>query len=172
MALLRWLDKNFEYAVLGLLLAALTFFSFTNVVLRYGFNESIIWSDEFCRYSLVLSGFISIPCWLRHKTGLRVDALITLLPELPRKVLDYAVNIFLLFFFAYLLYGTDMVVARAMKIKLLAPTLRFPMAYLYAVIGFCFALSIFRLLQMLAEQIASDMKKHRGANAARTGERA
>lgn len=170
MALLRWLDKNLELTILALLLAALTFFSFINVVLRYGFSESIIWSDEFCRYCLVISGFMSIPCWLRHKTGLRVDALITLLPELTRKVLDYIVNIFLLFFFCYLLYGTEMVVARATKIKLLAPTLRFPMSYLYIIIGFCFALSVFRLLQMLVEQISSDMKQ-RGKTAAQTGER-
>jgi TRAP-type C4-dicarboxylate transport system permease small subunit len=124
MAVLRWLDRNFEYALLAALLAALTAFSFLNVMLRYGFNSSIVWSDEVCRYSLVLSGFFSIPCWLRHKTGLRVDAFLPLFPEKLRGVFDWGASLLMLALFSYLTYGIWLVTTHSLRINLLSPTLR------------------------------------------------
>ncbi len=153
MVLLRWLDKNFEYVLLAILLGILAILSFLNVVLRYGMNSSILWSDEVCRYCLVLSGFFSIPCWLRHRTGLRVDAFLPFFPAKMRSALDIIISCIMLGLFVYLTYGTWLVVRQALKISLLSPTLRFPLAYLYGAIAFAFVLSCFRLLQALAQQI-------------------
>ncbi|MDR1520031.1 MAG: TRAP transporter small permease [Planctomycetota bacterium] len=153
MAVMRWLDKNFEYVLLAALLAVLTVFSFLNVILRYGFNSSIVWSDEVCRYSLVLSGFFSIPCWLRHKTGLRVDAFLPLFPEKLRIIFDWGASLLMLALFSYLTYGIWLVTRHSLRINLLSPTLRFPLAYLYGVIALAFVLSCTRLLQALAQQI-------------------
>lgn len=156
MATIRWLDKNFEYAILAVLLFTLTVFSFSNVVLRYCFGSSIIWADEVCRFALVLSGFFSIPCWVRNKTGIRVDALLVLLPAKARAVCEYAVTFAMLALFAYLLKGTGMVVAGAVRINLVSPSLQFPMHYLYDAIWFAFLLSVVRLVQALAVQIRDD----------------
>jgi TRAP-type C4-dicarboxylate transport system permease small subunit len=150
---LRWLDRNFEHVLLAALLAVLTVFSFLNVTLRYGFNSSIVWSDEVCRYSLVLSGFFSIPCWLRHKTGLRVDAFLSLFPGRIRAVFDWGASLLMLALFSYLTYGIWLVTRHSLRINLLSPTLRFPLAYLYGVIALAFVLSCTRLLQALAQQI-------------------
>lgn len=62
MKFLRWLDKHFEHVILAILLIVLTFFSFANVIMRYVLKGGISWSDEVCKYSLVLSGFFSVPC--------------------------------------------------------------------------------------------------------------
>lgn len=147
MSILKWLDKNFEYTALSVFLAVLTVFSFLNVVLRYAFGSAILWSDEVCRYALVLSGFFSIPCWLRYKNGLRVDALVILLPKSVQRALEHIVSALLLALFAYLTYGTWLAIKNALKINLLSPTLRFPLAYLYTFIAFAFVLSCVRLLQ-------------------------
>ena len=156
MAIARWLDKNFEYVILAVLLMVLSFFSFGNVVLRYCFGSSIIWADEVCRYALVLSGFFSIPCWVRNGTGIRVDALLLVLPVRVRNVCEYFVDLIMIALFAYLLKGTDMVIAGAIKINLLSPALRLPMFYLYYTIWFAFFLSLVRLVQAVTARIRSD----------------
>ena len=66
MMFLKWLDRHFEHTVLAVLLVVLTVLSFMNVVMRYGFQSGLSWSDEVCKYSLVLSGFFSMPCWKRY----------------------------------------------------------------------------------------------------------
>ena len=156
MASIRWLDKNFEYVVLAVLLAVLTVLSFSNVVLRYCFASSIIWADEICRFALVLSGFFSIPCWVRNKTGIRVDALLLLLPPKLRSFFEYVTTCIMIALFAYLLKGTGMVIASAVKINLRSPSLELPMACMYEAIRFAFLLSLFRLFQALVLQVKSD----------------
>ena len=46
MVALKWLDKNFEICCMSVLLAIMTVLSFTNVVMRYCFNNALSWSDE------------------------------------------------------------------------------------------------------------------------------
>ena len=156
MAMARWLDKNFEYIILAILLMIITFFSFTNVMLRYFFGNSIIWADEVCRFSLILSGFFSIPCWVRSGAGLRVDALIQIFPVKARSVCGYLVALAMIALFAYLLKGTGMVIAGAVKINLVSPALLFPMSYLYNAIWFALLLSLVRQVQALAARIWGD----------------
>lgn len=165
MSILKWLDRHFEFGVLGLLLAVLTFFSFTNVVMRYLFNSGITWSDEVCRYALVLSGIYSVPCWIRCRTGIRVDAAVALMPKPVRRVLDYIANVLLTGFFCYLLYGTWGVIQSALKVNQLSPALRFPLAYLYMLVGFGFLLAVVRLVQVIILQAVADLEKKGGRGA-------
>ena len=75
MKVLRWLDHHVEELFLSVFLLTLIILTSANVVLRYVFNSGLTWSDEICKYCLIFSGFISISCWIRHKSGICVDAL-------------------------------------------------------------------------------------------------
>jgi TRAP-type C4-dicarboxylate transport system permease small subunit len=158
-SIVKWLDKHFEHVVLGVFLIILTVFSFLNVTLRYLLESGIPWSDEVCKFSLVLSGFFSIPAWIRYRTGIRVDAFIQLLPKKSQKILDYAVQIIMLLFFGFMLNGTFVITRGAHQINLLSPALRLPMKYLYGVVAFAFFLSILRLVQVVALQLKTDLRK-------------
>ena len=59
MVALKWLDKNFEICCMSVLLAIMTVLSFTNVVMRYCFNNALSWSDEICCYCLAISAFLA-----------------------------------------------------------------------------------------------------------------
>ncbi|MGN1142161.1 MAG: TRAP transporter small permease [Oliverpabstia sp.] len=146
---LKWLDKHFEHVVLAVLLVVLTVLSFGNVIMRYVLKSGISWSDEVCKYALVLSGFFSIPCWIRYNTGIRVDALVELLPKKVRTVLLYLTDIMMIILLGVMAKGAIELVKTSMSVNQKSPALQIPMAYLYGTVAFTFILAIFRYIQMM-----------------------
>lgn len=160
MKVLRWSDQHFEHMVLAVLLVVLTVLSFMNVILRYLFASGLSWSDEVCKYALVLSGFVSMPCWIRYNNGIRVDALVVLLPAGIQKLLLYGTDILMIVFLVFMTKGALDMAAACAKVGQKSPALQLPMAYLYGVIAFTFLLSIFRYLQvMVSRHRANDGKE-------------
>ena len=151
MSVLKFLDKKFELMLLGIMLAVFTVLMFVNVVLRYCLGDAIVWGDELCRYCLVCSTFLSIPIWIRRRSGIRVDAVISLLPKRIQKVMDVVVYLILLVFFIYL-FVVGMNVMESMEGQLSA-AMRMPTAWLYGVVEFGFLLSAFRTVQVLVLQV-------------------
>lgn len=149
MNILKWLDKHFEHVILAILLIILTVLSFGNVVFRYVFQSGLSWSDEVCKYSLVLSGFFSIPCWIRYNTGIRVDALTDLFPKKIQTLLLYVTDIIMIVFFCFMTKGAADLVKTCLSVNQKSPALQIPMAYLYGLVVFAFVLSIFRYIQMM-----------------------
>lgn len=147
--MLQWLDKHFEHTLLAVLLVVLTALSFMNVVLRYAFQSGLSWSDEVCKYSLVLSGFISMPCWIRYHQGIRVDAVVVMLPERIKTILLYATDVLMIGFLVFMTKGAVDMAASCAQINQKSPALQLPMAYLYGIIAFTFVLSIVRYLQAM-----------------------
>lgn len=149
MKILISLDKHFEHVILALLLIILTILSFSNVISRYVFQSGLSWSDEVCKYSLVLSGFFSIPCWIRYNTGIRVDALTDIFPEKVQKILLYVTDIVMIIFFIFMTKGAIDLVKVCLNVNQKSPALQIPMAYLYGLVTFACMLSIFRYVQMM-----------------------
>ncbi len=154
MALMKWLEKNMEITILAVLLAIITILSFTNVVSRYIFHSSIIWSEAVCRYSLVLSGFFSIPCWIRARSGIRVDVFIQLLSKKLQHTIDVFVHAFLLVLFSYLFINSIAVFKSIGAMGQIMPTLGIPMNYMYVLVAIAFAFSVIRVIQVLYSQIS------------------
>lgn len=149
MMFLKWLDRHFEHTVLAVLLVVLTVLSFMNVVMRYGFQSGLSWSDEVCKYSLVLSGFFSMPCWIRYNNGIRVDALMGMLPEKIRQFFVYLTDLLMIGFLCFLTKGAVDMVESCARIQQKSPALQLPMAYLYGIIAFTFVLSVIRYIQIM-----------------------
>lgn len=158
MSVLKYLDKKFELLLLGAMLAVFTVLMFINVVLRYCFGASIVWGDEVCRYCLVASTFLSIPIWIRRRSGIRVDALIGLLPKGIQKGMDILVYALLLVFFVFLFISGLSVYRNMAESGQVSAALRMPTQYLYLVVEFGFALSILRTAQVLVELVREFVK--------------
>lgn len=163
MKILKWLDKHFEHVILAVLLMILTVLSFGNVVMRYALKSGMSWSDEVCKYALVLSGFFSIPCWIRYNTGIKVDALTELLPETVKKVLLYATDLIMIVLLGTMAKGSAELVKTCMSVNQKSPALQIPMAYLYGMITAAFILSIFRYIQMMVlKHVPADIEMAEG----------
>ncbi|WP_342075451.1 TRAP transporter small permease [Yoonia sp. SS1-5] len=78
---------TFEETAIAVLLGLMTLLTFVNVVLRYGFNLSIIWSLEVVLVMFAWLVLFGISYGFKITAHLGVDAITNLLPEGARKVL-------------------------------------------------------------------------------------
>lgn len=159
MAVLKWLDKNFEICCMALLLVVMTVLSFANVVMRYCFNNALSWSDEVCCYCLALSAFFSFPATIRNRTMLRVDTFTTMLSKSTQKVITIVCTVIVVLFSALLFKGGLDLIAVTMKTGQRSPALQMPVAYLYWVMTLCFIWSVFRGIQVVVLDITGKEKE-------------
>jgi TRAP-type C4-dicarboxylate transport system permease small subunit len=85
---LRALDDavgRLEALALGLLMAAITAITFGQVVLRYGLNHPLFWSDEAARYLFVWIALIGAAACVRSRAHYAMDALVERLPRAGRR---------------------------------------------------------------------------------------
>ncbi len=76
---------SFEETAIAVLLGLMTMLTFINVVLRYGFNLSIIWSLEVVLVMFAWLVLLGISYGFKVTAHLGVDAVTNLLPPGPRK---------------------------------------------------------------------------------------
>ena len=149
MSFLKKLDKNFELICLAILLMIMTVLSFANVVMRYCFKAPIYWSDEVCCFCLALSAFFCLPYSVRWRTAIRVDTFTGILPKAVQRILQVLCDLIMLFFLGVCVKGGIDLVGNAAKIAQKSPALQIPVHLLYGVMTFCFALAIFRTVQVI-----------------------
>lgn len=160
MSVLKFLEKNFELMLLAVMLAVFTVFMFLNVVLRYTSGSSIVWGDELCRYCLVTSTFFSIPIWIRRRSGIRVDAVLSLLPERIQAYLDILVHLLLLGMLGYVFISSLSVYQTIAASGQVSAAMRMPTSWLYGGAAFGFFLAILRTIQVLVLMVR-DVKDRR-----------
>ena len=158
MKVVKWLDENFEYVCLAILLMVMTVLGSLNVILRYCFKNPIAWSDEVCCYSLALSAFFCLPCSIKNQSEIRVDALITILPSKLVGILKRVCQIIMLIFLGICTVGGFSITQNAVNVSQKSSALQIPVSVLYGITTFCFILSIFRLVQ----SVITDFQRKEG----------
>lgn len=92
-------------------LAALCLFAVTTLIMiqvfaRELFNDGAVWADELARWFGLGLIFLAVPLLLVNNGHVRVDMFLNLLPRLPRRAADIAIEILTLVFCAlYLVSG-------------------------------------------------------------------
>jgi TRAP-type C4-dicarboxylate transport system permease small subunit len=104
---------------------------FGNVVLRYGFNDGIISSEELSRYLFIWITFLGAIVTMRDNAHLGLDSLVRRL-SLRGKKLAFAVsNILMLGCCALMFYGTFK--QHGINASTRSPVLEVPMIWIYGV---------------------------------------
>jgi C4-dicarboxylate transporter, DctQ subunit len=55
---------------------------FVNVVLRYGFNYTLGWSEELVREVIIYTTFIGLGVAIKNRSMIKIDAVVQLVPKL------------------------------------------------------------------------------------------
>lgn len=137
----------------GVLMLVSSLMIFLQVILRYVFSYSIIWVEEFARYSIVWFVFLGASLAVREGKHASVDVLIRLLPPRAQKffdVLDILISILFALVIAW--FGFRMVV-RIQQIGNITPALRIPMYIPYLAIPIGALMMTWRFLEKLVERI-------------------
>ena len=88
MKVIKFLDRRLEEVILVLLLSCIVVIMLCQIVCRYVLNDSLSWSEEFCRYCYIWFMFVAFSYSIRFNLDLRVDAVLNLLPGALKKAVE------------------------------------------------------------------------------------
>lgn len=149
----------------GVLMLVSSLMIFMQVILRYVFSFSIIWVEEFARYSIVWFIFLGASLAAREGKHASVDVLIRLFPPKVQKVFDVLdIVISIVFTLIIVWFGFSMVV-RISQIGNITPALQIPMYIPYLAIPIGALMMTWRFLEKLLETLRAPAgRKEREAN--------
>jgi C4-dicarboxylate transporter DctQ subunit len=129
---------------------------FCNVVLRYGFNYTLGWSEELVREVIIYTTFIGLAAAIKNRSMIKIDAVVQLVPWL-KTPLNYFSNIVTIVFALMMLYyGWKMAVLQVVTHQRTV-IMDIPLVYLYAIIPVTGATMLLRTIQVMYQ----DINEHR-----------
>ena len=78
---LRFLDRHLEELIACICLATVACLVFLQVVLRYGFNIALTWSEELCGFAMVWAVYMGAALAVRERFHVRIMAGVVAFPR-------------------------------------------------------------------------------------------
>jgi len=156
--ILDFLDKILSFfedwtLFLSVMVALLALF--VNVILRYGFNYSLAWSEEVVREVIMYTTFVGCSVAVKNRSMIKIDALYQLVPGVRFSLSIFSNLVILIFSVMMIYYGVEMA-------KLQVATnqntviLQIPIVYLYAFLPLTGVLMFFRTLHVIYNDVVRE----------------
>jgi len=139
---LEWIENSI--AVISMTTVSLLVFG--NVVSRYGFSYTPIWSEELSRFLVVWSIFIGVAIGVRKNQHIGVDAIIRFLPHKLKLASEVLLNLIGVVVIAILVYTSIDFIKETMEYEQLSPAMRIPMYIPYIAMPVGLSLSIIHFI--------------------------
>lgn len=152
----------FEEWTLFLSVMAALIALFVNVVLRYGFNYTLAWSEELVREVIIFTTFIGLGLAIKNRSMIKIDALIQLVPRLKMPLTYFSNIVAIIFALMMLYYGVKLVQLQAATGQRTI-ILDIPMEYLYSFIP----IMGFTILIRTIQEIYQDFNEQRSTGSDR-----
>lgn len=156
----RWLERlaafnervcNGGRDLAGWLLMAMTAIVLVQIVFRYVFNSSLVWSEEVAKALMVWSAFLVAPWGYRMGANVAIEMFVDPFSRRVRRALGLALNLLVLWIAGVFFVESFGFWQRGLDI--LAASLPIPMAVFYTIVPFAFA----GLLAVGVELVARDL---------------
>jgi TRAP-type C4-dicarboxylate transport system permease small subunit len=150
---LRRMDKilsAFEEWTLFITVSVALVCLFVNVVLRYGFNYSLAWSEELVREVIIYTTFIGCSAAIKRRAMIRIDASVQIFQALKRPLTMFSNLATMIFALLLIYYGIKMallMVTTGQKTIIL----QIPLVWLYAILPLSGVMMFLRTLQVMIE---------------------
>lgn len=153
--MLRVLDKGLSFfedwtlffAVMAALVAL-----FVNVVLRYGFNYTLAWSEELVREVIIYTTFIGCCAAVKNRSLIKIDATVQLFPKLKMPLTYFSNLVILVFSVMLMVYGWKIAALQAATFQRTI-IMQIPLVYLYAILPVTGVLMFIRTIQVIYQDI-------------------
>lgn len=125
---------------------------FINVVLRYGFNYTLAWSEELVREVIIYTTLIGCSAAIKQRKMIKIDASVQLLPKLKVPLNFFSNLVTMIFAYMMIHYGWLMV---ALQYRTHQKTIimQIPLAYLYIMLPLMGILMFIRTLQVIYQDV-------------------
>ena len=148
--ILNFLDKVlsfFEEWTLFITVMAALISLFFNVILRYGFNYSLAWSEELVREVIIYTTFIGCRAAVKSRSLIKIDASVQLFPRLKVPLTFFSNLVVGIFAVMMIYYGWQMAVLQARTFQKTI-IMQIPLVYLYAVLPLMGSMMLLRVIQV------------------------
>ncbi len=156
--ILSFLDKIltfFEEWTLFLSVMAALISLFVNVILRYGFSNSLAWPEELVRNVIVYTTFIGAVVAVKNRSMIKIDAAVQLIPWL-KKPLNLFSNIMTLIFSGMMIYYGSKMAALMHQTEQMTIIMEIPLVYMYSIIPLMGFTMIIRTIQVMYEDFTGE----------------
>jgi TRAP-type C4-dicarboxylate transport system permease small subunit len=153
--LLDYLDKIltfFEEWTLFISVIVALIALFINVVLRYGFNYSLAWSEELVREVIIYTTFIGCSAAVKNRSMIKIDASVQLLPKL-KMTLTYFSNVVIMIFAGMMIYYGALMVEMQHRTQQKTIIMEIPLVILYAILPLMGVMMLIRAVQVIYQDI-------------------
>lgn len=144
---LEWIENTI--AVVSL--TAVSLIIFGQVVSRYGFNYTPIWSEELSRFLIVWSIFIGVSIGVRNNQHIGVDAIIRFLPHGLKVAAEVLLNLIGIVVLGVLIYTSIEFIGHTREFEQLSPAMRMPMYIPYLAMPVGLTLSIVHFIHNIVK---------------------
>ncbi len=127
---------------------------FANVVLRYGFNYTLAWSEELVRIVIIYSTFVGASVAVKQRAMIKIDAVVQIFPRLKPGLTIYS-NLLMLFFSGMMVYyGYQMTVMQYMTHQKTV-SMEIPLVFIYSIMPIMGVMIFIRTVQVLVQDFRS-----------------
>lgn len=127
---------------------------FANVVLRYGFNYTLAWSEELVRIVIIYSTFVGASVAVKQRAMIRIDAIVQIFPRLKPGLTIYSNLFMLLFAFMMIYYGYQMTALQYITHQKTV-CMEIPLVIVYSIMPIMGVMMLIRTIQVMVEDFRS-----------------
>jgi C4-dicarboxylate transporter, DctQ subunit len=159
--ILKKLDKAVshieEWTLFVIVMVALISLFF-NVVLRYGFNYTLAWSEELVRIVIIYSTFVGASVAVKQRAMIRIDAIVQIFPKLKTGLTFYTNILMLVFASMMIYYGYKMTHLQYLTHQKTI-IMQIPLVVVYAVMPVTGVMVFLRTVQVMIQDAISISKR-------------
>jgi len=142
-----------EWTLFAIVIAALISL-FANVVLRYGFNYTLAWSEELVRIVIIYSTFVGASVAVKQRAMIRIDAVVQIFPKLKSGLTFYTSILMLVFAWMMVYYGYQMTHLQYMTHQKTI-IMQIPLVIVYAIMPVMGVMVGIRTIQVMIQDFKS-----------------
>ncbi len=154
-------NKFEEYILVGSLVVTVTII-FIQVIMRYVFNSSLSWSEEFARYVFIWQTWLGVSIGVRDKKHIKVELIFGLVKGRGKKVIDIIASCIWLAFSIFITINGTQLVLDLMQKGSLSSGMRIPLYFVYVSLPISTGVMALRLVMEVYETIISFLEPERG----------
>ncbi|KAF5084275.1 TRAP transporter small permease [Anaerotignum sp.] len=156
---MKFFNDHLEEFFIIPLMFLMSIIIFIQVIMRYVFQNSLVWSEELSRYMFIWLIYFAVSYTARREKHIRIDAAINLYPKKLRPYIEIFSELIVLGFSVFIAVTAVTVFNKITWSGQLSPAMRIPMQYVYAAPLIGFVLTAIRQLQCILRRIKA-IKNH------------
>jgi len=131
---------------------------FANVILRYGFNYTLAWSEELVRIVIIYSTFVGASVAVKQRAMIKIDAIVQIFPKLKSGLTFYS-NILMLVFACMMVYFGYKMTHLQFLTNQKTIIMQIPLVIIYSIMPLMGVMVFARTVQVIIQDIRAGSSK-------------